>query len=151
VALIFFDASALVRRYDNTEPGAASVRGICRPTAGNVVMLSRLTSPEVASAFNRKAREGSITASQRDRFWRQFRAHARLQYRVNLPDDETFRRAERLLFRHALRASDAVQLAAALRAQALLAAAGQEFRFCTADARQRQAAEAEGLTVQFIH
>jgi predicted nucleic acid-binding protein len=150
MALCFFDASALVRRYDPTEPGAATVRDMCRPASGNTLLLSRMTSAEVASALDWKVRERAITAAQRDRFWRQFRAHARLQYRVSTPDDETFRRAERLLFRHVLRTSDAIQLAAALQAERLLASVTDDFRFCTADERQRRAAEAERLTVEFI-
>jgi uncharacterized protein len=150
MALIFCDASALVRRYDATEPGAAEVGELCRPSSGNILLLSRLSSVEVSSAFNRKMREGAITASQRDRFWRQFRAHARLQYRISIPDVETFRQAERLLFRRSLRTSDAVQLAAALQAERLLTTTATDFRFCTADQRLCAAAEAEGLTVRLI-
>lgn len=148
--VVHFDSSALVRRYDATEPGAAAVRTLCRPRSNAVIVIVRLTGPEIASALSRKSREGAITEDQCRRLWRQFRFHARYQYRVNDLDEETYRRAEQLLLRHPLRAADAIQIAGAIGSMRLLDPLDLDFRFCTADARQRMAAEAEGLTVEFI-
>lgn len=104
----------------------------------------------MASAFNRKVRERALSLNQRDRLWRQYRSHLRHQYRVNTPDEEVYRRAERLLFRHTLRASDAAQIAGALQAERLLVSVSSDFHFCTADRAQATAAEREGLEVLFI-
>ena len=147
---VFFDTSALVRRYDATEPGAATVRELCRRSSARTLLIVELTAIEVASALARKVREGVIGVDQMYRLWRQFRYHARYQYQVNQLDQDTFRRAARLVFRHQLRAADALQLAGAMQAQRALEASEPDFRFCTADQRQRHAAEAERLTVEFI-
>lgn len=150
MAAIFFDSSALVRRYDATEPGAHVVRSLCRRNPSQILVIARLTGPEIASAFGRKVREGSVTRDQQQRSWRQFRYHTRYQYRVTHPDEATYRHAEALLFRHHLRAADAVQIATALMTERVLAPVERDFRFCTADDRQRRAATAEGLAVEFI-
>ena len=147
--ILFFDTSALVRRYHITEPGALSVRRLCHRSNSNELVIFSITSVEVASAFNRKVQEGRIEAAQRDRMWRLFLAHQRSQYTVVTFSNQIMRRAQRLLFRHRLRAYDAMQLAAALELARSLPR-GAEFRFCTADRPQTRAAEEEGLAVEFI-
>lgn len=47
---IFLDASALVRRYDRSEPGAGPVRAACAPARQNDLLAARVVSGEVASA-----------------------------------------------------------------------------------------------------
>jgi predicted nucleic acid-binding protein len=150
LAVLFFDTSALVRRYDETEPGADRVEALCSAAAGNVLLISRITSVEVASAFNGKLRLGTIDAMHRDELWRVFRFHRRQQYR-NVPlDRATLAYADRLTFCHPLRAYDAVHLASALLAASVMRETAGELRFCTADRRQAAAAEAEGLDVELI-
>ena len=87
---------------------------------------------------------------QRERLWQRFRLHWRNQYDVTALDESILRRAERLLFRHPLRAYDAVQIATAIQVVRAGSTAGSDVLFCTADAGQRQAAVAEGLGVEFI-
>jgi hypothetical protein len=58
--ILFADTSALVRRYDLTEPGSPRVVQLCRPSSGNDVRLLAITSVEVLSALRRKLREGRI-------------------------------------------------------------------------------------------
>jgi predicted nucleic acid-binding protein len=147
--ILYFDTSALVRRYHITEPGAASVRRLCHRLNGNFLVILSITSVEVASAFNRKVQEGWIDAAQRDRMWRLFLAHQRTRYQVVPLTTQIVRRAQRLLFRHRLRAYDALQLAAALEFARSLPR-GTEYRFCTADRPQARAAEGEGLLVEII-
>jgi hypothetical protein len=113
-------------------------------------MVTRITPIEVASALNRKLREGALTQEAGDRLWRLFRIHRRDQYRVIAPDEPAYVLAEGLLFVHRLRAYDAVQLATALRVAKLLADAVKDYRFCTADQRQATAAAQEGLDVEFV-
>jgi predicted nucleic acid-binding protein len=150
VAVVFFDTSALVRRYISSEPGANRVRNLCRRTSGHILMLSRLTAVELASAINRRLREGAITAARRDQLWRLFATHLRRQYRVVVPDEGTYRAAERLLRSYPLRAYDAMQVAGALHLADLFTGVAPDFRFCTADRGQADAARGEGLAVEFI-
>lgn len=144
---IYFDTSALVRRYHVVEPGAVSVRRLCQRY--NELLILSITPVEVASAFNRKLHDGRIDAAHRNRMWRLFLAHLRTRYAVVALNNQIMRRAQRLLFRHRLRAYDAMQLSAALELARSLPR-GTEFRFCSADRLQALAAGADGLTVEFI-
>ena len=149
MASYFFDTSALMRRYLLAEPGALRVAEICRPDNGHHIVITRLVRVEVASAFLRAMRRGAIDDANAHSGWREFRQHARSEYRFVEVDDLMLDHAADLVFRHAVRAYDAVHLAAALR---MRSSAGLilDFRFCTADATQADAADREGLTVELI-
>ena len=150
MAVVYFDTSALLRRYLSFEPGAARVRRLCHASAGHTLIISRLTAIELSSALNRRTRDGSITIERRNHIWRRFRSHRRRQYQVLMLDEQAFERAEGLLTTYPLRAYDAVQLAAALQMADLVSRLVPDFRFCTADQAQADAARGEGLTVEFI-
>jgi predicted nucleic acid-binding protein len=150
MAAVFFDTSALIRRYDRAESGAARVAALCHAASGHVLFIAQLTSIEVASALNRKLREGTLGHAERDRLWRLFRRHRREQYHVTAIDVAMFAVAEDLLFAHPLRAYDAVQLATALATRRLLGDLAGEFKFCTADRLQARAAAGAQLDVEFI-
>jgi predicted nucleic acid-binding protein len=62
VAVLFFDSSAIAKRYAD-EIGSAWVISITDPAAGNITYLTRITEVEVVSAITRRAREGRISAS----------------------------------------------------------------------------------------
>ena len=151
MAAHFIDTSALVRRYDRSEPGAERVRTICRPLAANTVIISRLTPVEVASAFARKAREGVLDVPRHKLLWRSFLAHWRRQYSAVAVDDQVLLEAQRLVMMHGLRAYDAVQVGCAKRIATIVAAgSGEPLTFVTADRGQANAARAEGLDVELI-
>lgn len=63
MAVMFFATSALVKRYDGTEPGAARMRAMCRRPARHTLLIAPITPVEMASAFNRKMRRGAIPAA----------------------------------------------------------------------------------------
>jgi Lipase maturation factor len=63
MAAIFLDTSALLRRYDRSEPGASRVRAICAPARGHTLLLARVASVEVASALTRKSRAGALNVA----------------------------------------------------------------------------------------
>jgi len=148
MAAIFLDTSALVRRYDRSEPGASRVREICVPVQGHTLLLARVASVEVASALARKSRDRTMRLRERTRLWRLFRAHWRDQYQVVAMTDDAYAHAERLLFRGPLRALDAIHVGCALVVAARLPQIGVEF--WTADKQQAQAARTEGLTVELV-
>lgn len=150
MATLFFDTSALARRYTPNEPDRARVIALCSRRAGHSVFLSRITAVEMASSFSRLVREGVFSTAVRERQWRQFGTHCRTRYELVAPDEAVYRQAEQLLFRHTLRAYDAVQLATALRVARMFAGSNVDFRFCTADRAQGAAASAEGLVVEMI-
>jgi predicted nucleic acid-binding protein len=150
MAVLFFDTSALVRRYDQREPGSESIRDLCDVNSGHTLIVSRIIQVEVASALNRKLREGVLSKEALQRMWDLFQAHRLDQYQVLSLDETTLLAAERLLFAHQLRGVDAVHLASALGVAALLGDVVHDFRFCTADRAQAAAARRENLTVDLI-
>lgn len=148
MASIFLDASALVRRYDRAEAGSAEVQAICAESSGYDLIIARLVTVEVASAFGRKRREGTYDAKTVAGYWRVFQAHVRDQYRVVEASESVHDRAERLVFAHAPRAADAVHIASAL--EIAEAVPGSSVQFWTADHRQADAATTEGLDVRLV-
>ena len=148
MATIFLDTSALIRRYDASEPGARRVRAICAPSPERTLLVARLTSVEVASALARRIRDGALLPVHQDQLWRLFRAHWRDQYHVVALTEEVYTSAEQLLFGHPLRACDALHIGCALVAAAKLPEL--PLQFWTADRRQAQAARAEGLAVELV-
>jgi predicted nucleic acid-binding protein len=135
----YFDASALAKRYIR-ETGSQSVR---RLLAAGSAATSRLSEVEVASAIARRAREGALSAEQRDRILAALsddvRALAVVELTGTIAAD-----ARSLLQKHALRAGDSVQLASGLYLQRELR---QPVPFVVYDERLAAAARAEGLHV----
>jgi predicted nucleic acid-binding protein len=113
-----------------------------------MLLLAHVARVEVASAFARKARDGTITRVERTRLWRLFRAHWRDQYQVLAITEDTHAQAERLLFSYPLRSLDALHIACALVVTARLPEI--EMEFWTADNQQARAARTEGLTVELV-
>lgn len=144
---IFLDTSALVRRYHRSEPDAETVRQVCRPGRGNTLVVSQLAAIEIASAFGRRSREGSLAEAEFQQLWRLFQVHWLDEYHVVALTGAVVDQAQRLLFNHPLRVYDAAQVGSALVITNDLAI---RLEFWTADRRQAQAAVAEGLSVQLI-
>jgi uncharacterized protein len=134
----YFDASALVKRYVD-EPQSAEVRGLL---AGAIPATSRLSEVEIASALNRRCREGELSAAERDRALAALAADLAAMNVVELAP-EISALAVRLLVRHGLRAGDAVQLASSTYLQRKVS---REVEFLAYDRRLVDAAAGEGLT-----
>jgi predicted nucleic acid-binding protein len=62
VASYFVDSSALVKRYVN-ETGSAWLSGLVASAAGNDIYIARITTVEVIAALTRRARGGTIGAT----------------------------------------------------------------------------------------
>lgn len=135
----YFDASALVKRYVR-ETGSITVR---RLLTSGIAATSRLSEVEVASGIIRRAREGAFRIQQRDRMLTALLLDLPALAVVELIP-EISADARSLLVRHALRASDAIQLASCLYLQRQM---GQSVPFVAFDRRLMEAARAEGLTV----
>lgn len=148
MAARFFDTSALIRRYDLAEPGSQRVQEACEPGQGHLLLVARLLCTEVASALNSKLRTGRLAEPQRDALWQLFMWDVRAQYQLVRLEEPAHHRAEQLLFKHPLKAADALHLAAALLVQQSLPSGRLEF--WTADHQQAEAAKREGLAVQIV-
>jgi hypothetical protein len=135
----YFDASALAKRYVR-EIGSQSVR---RLLAAGVAATSRLSEVEVASAIARRAREGVLSAEQRDQLLAALSDDVPALAMVELVP-EVAAEARSLLLKHALRAGDSIQLASGLYLQRQSA---RPIRFVVYDERLATAARAEGLRV----
>lgn len=107
--MLYFDASALAKRYVREAGSAAIVRLLIDA----VPATSRLSQVEVASALARRQREGAMSAAERDRALARLEDDIAVFHVVEL-STAVAGAARRLLIRRALRASDAVQLASCL-------------------------------------
>lgn len=140
----FLDASAAIKRYLQ-ETGSEWIQALCRDQATFLVIAS-LTWAEVASGICRKARLGDLSPAIRDLKLAEFHRHWRREYIRVHPQPPVLAGAVRLLTRHPLKASDAVQLASALAARHAFPGPRRDFRFVSADARLLEAARRSGLT-----
>lgn len=143
-----FDSSAMFRRYDETESGAILVNNLCDEARAPIV-LSRLARLELTGALVRKFRAGTMDPLRAREYERALAEDFRARF-VEVPLSESILRAAEMLLvrRFPLRAADAIHIATALAlhdAQPTL-----DLLFVTADRRQANTAEAEGLAVQFI-
>lgn len=141
----FFDSSALVKRYV-VETGSGWVKGLTDSQAGNTIIVVRITWVEVLSAFGRRQREGSLTATEVTETIDKFRFELKSQYRVIEVDQALFESAGELVVQYPLRAYDAMQLAAAMCIRSLVTQMPDtQLVFVSADDRLLQIAQTEGL------
>ncbi|MBI3947696.1 MAG: type II toxin-antitoxin system VapC family toxin [Armatimonadetes bacterium] len=144
----FLDSSALVKRY-LSEAGSPWVLHVTHPSAGNRLYIVRIAPVEVASAITRKEREGALTSQDAQTAVDQLRQDVMLQYRVVAMDGPLAEDAVAAVRKHALRAYDAAQLAAALSVERQRTAGSRPpLTFVCADAVLNAAAAAEGLVVE---
>ncbi|MGH7803926.1 MAG: type II toxin-antitoxin system VapC family toxin [Candidatus Binatia bacterium] len=134
----YWDASAIVPLCVEEE-SSARLRALARAEG---IVTWCLSAVEVRSGIERRAREGSLAADAREKAAGDLRELADAWTEVTMigPVKE---RALRLLAVHALRAADAVQLAAAL---VVTEDQPAGHSFVSLDARLRAAAEREGFS-----
>jgi hypothetical protein len=143
----YLDTSALSKRYVQ-EIGTAWVRALTAPEANHVLLTARITTVELYSALARRRREGTVPAEMCDVAARAFTSHSISDYEFVELDASVIDLARDLLWRHPLRAYDAVQLASALIANRALEASDLlPLIFVSADTRLNTAAEDEELAV----
>jgi predicted nucleic acid-binding protein len=147
VTAYFFDSSAIVKRYVQ-ETGTAWVRRLTRKGKPDPIYLARITAVEVTSAVARRRQGGSLTAPRVRSILTRFRGHLDQRYRILEVTPALLSAAMRLANSHALRAYDAVQLAAALEINQKEQSAGfAPVALISADHALNDAARTEGLPV----
>lgn len=142
MTIYFLDSSAIGKRY-MTEIGSTWVRTLAAPTAGHVVVLSRLVIVEISSALVRKQRLGQISAADALQRRTDFLLHIEKLYLTVPLDEAVLQRASDLTGKYPLRSLDAIQLACAVEATATL---GEPHIFVCSDNNLLAAAIAEGFT-----
>jgi uncharacterized protein len=143
----YVDSSVLVKRHVR-EAGTAWFRILADPASGQVITTARISQVEVYSALNRRVRETVLTPDQYAEIAADFAALCLTEYQFIELTLAVVVRARHLLEQHALRAYDAVQLAAALTARDSLVDAGLAAPiFISSDDRLLTAAQLEGLLV----
>jgi predicted nucleic acid-binding protein len=146
MSFFFLDSSALAKRYVN-ESGSEWIRTLVSNTSDNTFFVADITQVEVVSGTMRRRREGLITARTARALRLVIDRHMQRNYRIVGLTAIVISRAEDLLERHALRAMDSLQLAAAITSNAALIAADlSPISFVSADRRLLQAAATEGLS-----
>jgi uncharacterized protein len=147
MAVYLFDTSALVKRHVR-ETGSAWVRSLTRAKASHTIYIARITAVEVFSAITRRQRGGSLSPSQAGAILAHFRRHFAQRYLIVEITPALSGEAMLLARKYALRAYDAVQLAAALEVDHLYRSAGLgPITLISADQDLNAAANAEGLAV----
>jgi len=145
----FLDSSAVVKRYAD-EAGSTWIRQLTGPQAQNTILLAEITLAEVAAALAAKHRAPKgITLEQRDRVLSRFLQDCEDHFALVSVDRSVIDRAVELAQRHRLRGYDAVQLATALEASAIMQSqALPALTFVAADSDLLTAAVAERLSVE---
>ena len=148
MAAYFFDSSAIVKRYVQ-ETGTAWVRRLTRRGQPDPIYLARITAVEVASAVARRRQGRSLNPARVQTILGRFRGHLATRYVIVEITPALVAAAMRLADIHALRAYDAVQLAAALELNVRWLSAGLgSITLVSADRDLNTAAIAEGLAVE---
>lgn len=138
--IVYFDSSALVKRYI-AEPASAQVGTLLAEAV--VTGTSLITRVEVAAALAKAARQNWLTRDEAARALKAFQQHWSVLFRLNIRE-ATIERAEGLAWEHGLRGYDAVHLASALLWQSGL---NEPVTLATFDQQLWDAAQLVGLEV----
>ncbi len=140
--MLFFDTSALVKRYAD-EQGTQTVDRLIE-TPENTIVITSLSVIEIASAFRRKYNRGEISEQKRDGLLSSFFEEATEQFIVIPVDESIFEKAFDVVLNDDLRTLDSLQLAAAL----TLPTPNPEITFVCADETLVDVAEQRGLSTE---
>jgi predicted nucleic acid-binding protein len=145
VAAYFLDSSAIIKRYVR-ETGTAWVRRLVRRGQPNLIFLASIPEVEVTAALACRRKGRSLTTARVRSMLTRFRSHLAGRYLAVEITPALLSAAVRLANAHALRAYDAVQLAAALEVHGRFRSAGGA-TLVSADQELNAAATAEGIAV----
>lgn len=124
------------------------MKALLSPAAGNRIYIARITEVETVAALARKKRDGHITPADATAAVRTLENEVINLFRVVEVAAGIFAEAKVLAQRHFLRGYDAVQLAAALEANAERTTAGlPSLTLIAADLDLNTAGTAEGLAI----
>ena len=146
MATFYLDTSALVKRYDAKETGAAWVQSLFVNPSAHLYLLSEVTMVELHSALYRKLREGRITGPDLQTMLATIQRDVTSTYWLEPANRPVLEAATDLIRKHPLRAYDAIQLATALHLnRELQYQSNLSLLFLSADDRLVQVASIESL------
>lgn len=137
--MIYFDTSALVKKYV-METGSEDVVNLMKSEA---VATSKLTYPEMLSAFVRRSKTGDISDDKLIEAVRNFEADWNCFIVIDLQDD-LLPITKRLIEKYYLRGADSIHLASALW---IKDAVDENVTFVASDTGLLKAAQSEKLDV----
>jgi predicted nucleic acid-binding protein len=148
VLWVYFDASALIKRYSQ-EPGTPQVNELFDRLSPEQMTCSVLGILEIISILVRKRNDSRLD----QRLFEQ----AMIEFKAEVLDHDAFSATSihdglmfsslDLIVRHSINATDALILRSALDLRQALQETGQELLLCSSDKRLARAAEEEGLSV----
>lgn len=148
MAIYFIDSSALVKRYIS-EVGSAWILSLFDPTLNNEIFVAAITGVEIVAAITRRARGGSISATDAATACNQFRNDLQTEYQVIEITQSIIISGMALAETHGLRGYDAIQLAASCTVNTLCIASNLPPTILVfADNELNIAASNEGLIVE---
>lgn len=110
---LFFDTSALVKRYV-LETGSKWVKSIMAPSPTAAIFIARISIVEFTSAIVRRQKANTLSSTAANSILADFRSDIQKQYNLIQNTPALLDDAAALAEKYALRAYDAVQLAAIL-------------------------------------
>jgi len=141
--LYFLDTSALVKLYVR-EPGTDRLLPLVTDRPENRFAVSSISAVEVRSAIRRRQRAGDVDPDVAAEILDAVRSHLETRFVRQSVNDTVIEIAQEMIDRHALRAYDAIQLAACL----VVGATSREgITFVCSDHRLLEAARSEQLSV----
>jgi len=144
---IYFDASALVKRYSQ-ESGTPLVNEVFRHIPSAQMTCSTLGILEIVSVLVRKRNDGRLGRELFEQAMIEFKAEVidHEEFLAASVNDELLLSALELISRHNINATDAVILRSVLNLQQALQSADGELMLWSSDKRLVRAAQAEGIT-----
>ena len=143
---LFFDSSALVKRYIN-EIGSTWVENTTRLNAGNNIFAADISAVEITAAIARRTRGVSLAAINLT--FAGLQNDLRDEYIILQIDSAVLLDAQTLSRKHFLRGYDAIQMAVAAQLnQRQLAAGLPGITLVSADADLLAAAQIEGVLIE---
>ncbi|MGA2400704.1 MAG: type II toxin-antitoxin system VapC family toxin [Syntrophobacteraceae bacterium] len=138
--MIYFDSSALVKRYIEEE-GSDKVNALLEE--GSVAAASRLAYAEILAAITRRHKAGEIETKAFERIKRAFKADWASLAVVEM-HEEVFQFIDDVIAKYALKGADSIHLSTALW---LKGATKEDVVFVASDLELLKAAKAEKLRI----
>lgn len=138
--MIYFDSSALVKRYVE-EDGSDRANSILANTA--IIATSKLTYPEILSAFARKHKTGEISIEWFNKIIENFETEWEYFLIIEI-QDELLPLIRKMIKKHYLKGADSIHLSSALW---LKHAAKEDITFVTSDINLLKAAQGENFQI----
>lgn len=123
MATFFFDSSALVKCYIK-ETGTVWASSLVDAQPPHEIAIAQVTGVEIIAAITRRLRAGTTTPADAAQAISAFRSDFQSRFEVVALSTALVDEAMNLAELHGLRGYDAVQLATALRVEAVMTAAG---------------------------